>query len=115
MATRKEDLSFSFSPKPDDDARLAPAASPVDEPGTFRILICADFTGRTNRGVVEAGTIGARKTPAVDSDNLAALIAKWQPRLALPLSDTATLPLTFKSLDDFRPDAIIQQVPTFQV
>src|SRR5436190_7100357 len=80
----------------------------------FRILILGDFSGRANRGV--EGRFLDRKPIRVDRDNFEKVMAKLSPTLRLPfLGENLTdLALTFKELDDFRPDTLYRRVNIFQ-
>ena len=132
MGKRRDDVSFSFT-KGNVDTLEAPAeggaetsvvdeVTPQEEPEAatgrehkqFRILIMGDFTGRTNRSVCEPGDIGGRKVRVVDVDNLDGTLAALKPEIRLPVSETAVIPLRFKGMEDFRPDALIGQIAAFQ-
>jgi type VI secretion system protein ImpC len=94
-----------------------PAAASVPsmpERTKFRILVLGDFSGRANRGVMEAGDLGARKIRTVDSDNLDAVVAAVKPSLQLPVDEKSVMPLAFGAMDDFRPDGLLQQIPALQ-
>jgi type VI secretion system protein ImpC len=117
----------SVEAPPPDDAAQAPAdasaegsiepaesARPPAEHSPFRILILADFSGRTNRGIMEPGTIASRKIHTIDADNFDQILARIKPELRLPVSDTAIMPLAFGRLDDFRPDPLLAQIEAFQ-
>ncbi|HVX66550.1 MAG TPA: type VI secretion system contractile sheath large subunit [Bryobacteraceae bacterium] len=72
----------------------------------FRVLILGDFTGRASRGVFEPEL--ARRPVFIDRDNFEQVLAKLHPALRLPVpgSESESLLLDFRSLDDFHPDAL---------
>jgi type VI secretion system protein ImpC len=77
-------------------------------------LILSDFTGRTNRGIGDAGDLAQRKIRTVDVDNLDTTLAAMKPELRLPVDEKSVIPLVFNSLDDLRPDALLQKIPALQ-
>lgn len=86
------------------------AVRPSDET-PFRILVLGDFSGRTNRQIVER--LGSRRPMAVDCDNLETLLARLRPELKLPLGEAGTQTVTFSALDDFHPDTLFARLPLF--
>jgi type VI secretion system protein ImpC len=84
----------------------AAAARPPEAP--FRLAVLGDFTGRASRGLSEP--ISQRRVWTVDCDNFPELMKRLQPRLKLPGSGE----LIFSSLDDFRPEHLLKQVPQLQ-
>lgn len=84
--------------------------------GPFRIALIGDFSGRTNRGVIETGrAIATRRPVRVDRDSLDDAIARVAPRLELNLgSADQRFDVGFASLDDFHPDSLYQRLPRFR-
>lgn len=111
-------LTFDFSYRP------AGQPSPVRAETPIHLLLVADFSGRTNRGVHEP--LAARKLLAVDADNFASAPARCGTALNLPLESTSAaggtsstspprggpLTLRLESLDDFHPDAVLKHLPS---
>jgi type VI secretion system protein ImpC len=86
------------------------------EPDTpFRVLICGDFSGRTNRGVFEPGA-PARRAIAIDRDNFDEVLKKLRPelRIALAGDGSPALAVRFGELEDFHPDRLFQGVELFR-
>jgi type VI secretion system protein ImpC len=96
-----------------------PAAEPHEQQsafGPFRIALIGDFSGRSNRGLVETGkTLAGRRSVRVDRDTLDDAVARIAPALALRFgsSDERTA-VTFASLDDFHPDRLAQRLSRFR-
>jgi type VI secretion system protein ImpC len=94
-----------------------PAPQKVRDDTPFRIAILADFSGRSNRGLCEAGVslAGRRRTP-VDLDNFEKLPAKLGAEIHIPIGDKdgPRLAVRFGELDDFHPDRIFERVEAFQ-
>jgi type VI secretion system protein ImpC len=129
MGKQRDDFSFSFTKgntgtlessggegtAVEDDVAPQEEAEAVGEREhkQFRILILADLTGRTNRSVCEPGDIGGRKVRVVDVDNLDQTLGALKPEIRLPVSETSVIPLSFRAMEDFRPDALIRQIQAF--
>lgn len=84
-----------------------------DEP--FRIAILGDFSGRSNRGLLDA-KLAERRPLLVDRDNFEQTLAKLGLELRLPVraGDGPQITIRFKELDDFRPDRIYERLELFQ-
>jgi len=83
----------------------------------FCVAILGDFSGRTNRGLVQpSATIAARRPILVDRDNLDATLAQQKVEIILQVEgqETNEVVLRFNSLDDFHPDRIFQSVKLFE-
>jgi len=88
----------------------------VQEPDSpFHIAVLGDFSGRENRGVLDARLEG-RKAILIDRDNFEDMIAQVAPELHLPLGgpDGPRIPIRFRELDDFHPDRIFERLKIFQ-
>ena len=88
----------------------------VPKPETpFRIAILGDFSGRANRGLAGSSEdVALRKPCKLDRESLDGVLAKLEPSLQLPVGpDGATVEMSFRSIDDFHPDAISQAVEAF--
>lgn len=93
-------------------------ADPVrrDPDAPLRLLIMADLSGRSDRDMpaVSPG-LADRPVLAVDVDNLNAVMARLAPALRLPVGATGeTIPIRFRQIDDFHPDALYQHLELFQ-
>ncbi len=83
----------------------------------MRILLMGDFSGRSNRGLVESGhVLTKRPIRKVDVDNFESLMASYLPSLTLPLvgEEGSPLKVEFSELEDFHPDALYQRLGLFQ-
>ena len=98
------------------DSLAAPEGAPkADEP--FRILVLGDFSGRSNRGVLEPGALGADREPIqVDRDNFDEVLAALGVGLRLDLAGdgSSRFALSFDQLDTFHPDHIFRQAEVFR-
>src|SRR5579864_1132554 len=81
----------------------------------FHIAVLGDFSGRENRGVLDAKLEG-RKAVMIDRDNFEDMMARFAPELHLPLggADGPRIPIRFRELDDFHPDRIFERLKIFQ-
>ena len=81
----------------------------------FHIAVLGDFSGRENRGVLDAKLQG-RKAVLIDRDNFEDVIARFAPELHLPLggADGPRIPVRFTGLDAFHPDRIFERLKIFQ-
>jgi len=85
--------------------------------GPMRILLMADFSGRSNRGVLGHGDdLAARPTVPVDVDNLDAVMTGYAPRLSLPpdAPDGPVTEIELRRLDDFHPDHLYETLELFK-
>lgn len=78
----------------------------------FRIAILGDFSGRVNRGISEAKTIGKRGVVLVDRDNFDDVLCRSAAEIQLAIGD-GSLHLRFSEIEDFHPDRIFQQLQAF--
>jgi len=96
-----------------------PELQPLERDGEgspMRILVLGDFTGRTNRGVVEGGDdLAGRPTPCVDIDNLDDALFRYAPRLHIPLTGSApSMLLELRKMEDFHPDNLYRSLDAFR-
>ncbi len=101
------ELTTSFKPDPEQTSEQRP----------FCIAIMADFSGRSNRVLYQAGApLAARQWIPVDVDNFEKLPAKLGTEIHIPVgnSDGPRLPIQFGELDDFHPDRIFDRLEVFQ-
>src|SRR5690349_22193272 len=86
-----------------------------EEDAPFHIAILGDFSGRENRGLVDARLQG-RRPALIDRDNFDDVLAEIAPELHLPLGGPAgpRIPVRFRELDDFHPDRIFERLTIFQ-
>ncbi len=103
------DFTFNFT-QPQHSERTRP-----HQDQALRILVLGDFTGRENRGVMQAGDVAARPLVAVDVDNFDDVMFRFAPQLNLPLGERAVASesVEFKCLDDFHPDALFERLSVF--
>jgi type VI secretion system protein ImpC len=87
-------------------------ARPSDET-PFCIAILGDFSGRANRGICDAKTIGKRRAWLVDRDNFEEVLARSGAEIQLPMDESGALHLRFSELDDFHPDRIFERLDVF--
>lgn len=80
----------------------------------FHIAVLGDFSGRENRGALDAKLQG-RKPFLIDRDNFDDVLAQLSPELHLPLGgpDGPLVQLRFRELDDFHPDRIFEGLKIF--
>jgi type VI secretion system protein ImpC len=81
----------------------------------FHIAVLGDFSGRENRGVLDAKLQG-RKAVLIDRDNFEDVIGQLAPEVHLPLGgpDGPRISIRFTGLDDFHPDRIFERLKIFQ-
>src|SRR5258707_323571 len=79
----------------------------------FCIAILGDFSGRANRGICDAKTIGKRRALLIDRDNLEEVLSGSGAEIQLPVEEGAALRLQFSELDDFHPDRIFERLDIF--
>jgi type VI secretion system protein ImpC len=83
---------------------------------TLRIVVLADLGGRAGRVAQDPRPpIAQRSLLAVDVDNFGEVLARIAPRLEIHLGgpDSPGLPIVFRSLDDFHPDALYRGLEPF--
>jgi type VI secretion system protein ImpC len=88
----------------------SPARSPRDAESPFMLLIAADFSGRTNRGVIEP--MAGRRPVHVDCDNFEKVMAGLGGTLSLPAArpGVPAVELRIETVEDFHPDNLVKQV-----
>ena len=81
----------------------------------FRIAIFGDFSGRTNRGIIDPA-LDHRKPLLVDRDNLDEILAKLKIEIKLPILGKELSPVTieFSEIDDFHPDSLFERLEVFE-
>ncbi|MGP0021627.1 MAG: type VI secretion system contractile sheath domain-containing protein [Candidatus Sulfotelmatobacter sp.] len=79
----------------------------------FCIAILGDFSGRANRGISDAKTVGKRRAWLVDRDNFDEVLARSGAEIQLPMDESGTLRVRFSEIDDFHPDRIFQRLEIF--
>jgi type VI secretion system protein ImpC len=89
---------------------------PEDAP-VLRIVVLADLRGHAGREDEDQGLpIAQRHLVPIDVDNFDEVLARTEPRLRLRLGgpDSPRLPIVFRSLDDFHPDALYRSLELFE-
>lgn len=96
--------------------KSAPTPKPRDTDAPLRILIMADFSGRSHQPLpAVSADLANRPLLAVDVDNFNAVMARLAPKLSLPLGvEGMAIPIGFNQIDDFHPDALYQRLELFQ-
>jgi type VI secretion system protein ImpC len=92
------------------------AAEPLSD-SPFCVAVLGDFSGRANRGVVEAGPeLAGRQPLRVDRDNFDDVLARLAPHVQIApfRGSESILSLRFAQLDDFHPDRLYERLPVFQ-
>jgi type VI secretion system protein ImpC len=87
-----------------------------DDVPTLRIVVLADLGGRGGRATEEARLpIAQRRLVRVDVDTFGEVLARIAPRLEVQLDgpDSPGLPIVFRGLDDFHPDALYRGLEPF--
>jgi type VI secretion system protein ImpC len=87
-----------------------------EEVPTLRIVVLADLSGRAGRVAQDPREpIAQRRLVRVDVDNVGEVMARIAPRLEVHLGgpDSPGLPIVFRSLDDFHPDALYRGLEPF--
>src|SRR5271165_5729467 len=79
----------------------------------FRMALLGDFSGRSNRGQVEASSAN-RRTLLIDRDNFDEVLARLGVGLDLSIGGSAPLGLRFSELDDFHPDRLFERAEMFR-
>jgi type VI secretion system protein ImpC len=85
--------------------------------GPLRILVLGDFSGRTNRGAIEAGAgLADRPVTPVDVDVFDDVLYRFAPRLHLPAggADAGGMAVEFERLEDFHPDGMFERLELFR-
>jgi type VI secretion system ImpC/EvpB family protein/type VI secretion system ImpB/VipA family protein len=101
---RSASLSFSFN-------TLGSKRPPRTEKAPFVIAVFGDFSGRANKGQVEA--LAGRTPQKVDVDSFEKAFSALAPSLVLDnIGEPDVVALGFNSLDDFHPDQLIPNLPT---
>jgi type VI secretion system protein ImpC len=79
----------------------------------FCVAILGDFSGRANRGVVEAKTIDKRCTVPVDRDNFDEVMSHCGGEIRLPIGSGDSIRIRFSELEDFHPDRMFERLEVF--
>lgn len=84
----------------------------------FVVGVMGDFSGKS---LAEMPRVKDRKFVEIDRDNFNQVMAKMKPKIAMrvdnKLADNNTqlaVELEFKTMDDFHPDELVQQVPALR-
>lgn len=95
---------------------LNSSPTPAAERRSFRIAVLGDFSANGNRGRVDVGeALASRKPLRVTHENLDALLERLAVQLNLPAGPSgAMMDVPIRSLDDFHPDQLYENVPIFE-
>ena len=81
----------------------------------FRLAILGDFSGRASAGTLDTGAALAKRKPIkVDVDNLDDVVERLAPKLVLDLEEDGAVTVPIKSLDDFHPDQLVENLDVFE-
>ena len=95
--------------------RLTRPQRPATPGKRFRLAVLGDVTGRANRGLMETGAaLAGRKPIAIDVDNFDDVLERMDLKLSLALDDGVVVDVPLKSLDDFHPDQLVENVELFE-
>ncbi|MFW5641043.1 MAG: type VI secretion system contractile sheath domain-containing protein [Thermodesulfobacteriota bacterium] len=85
-----------------------------DRETPFRLLILGDFSGRKNRAL--SGPLAGRSPTMIDRDNFDTVLAQTAPELQLFFvgEDSPPITITFKELEDFHPDRLLERLDVFR-
>jgi type VI secretion system protein ImpC len=87
-------------------------AEPPEPEEAFEMALLGDFSGRANRGRVDA-KLSQRRALTVDRDNFDAVLSRLAAELQVTLGE-ARLAVAFRELDDFHPDRLFERLELFQ-
>ena len=95
---------------------LNSSPAPAAARQSFRIAILGDFSANGNRGRVDIGeALASRKPMRVNHDNFDTLLERLAVSLNLPAGPSgAMMDVPIRSLEDFHPDQLYQNVPIFE-
>lgn len=91
--------------------KAEPASVKRDEDSPFRVLVLGDFSGRASRLVSEP--LAGRRAIKIDVDNFEDVLARAKPLLAMQSADGTSCEISFRRLDDFHPDRLLERLPHF--
>src|SRR5688572_6231108 len=81
-----------------------------------RILVLGDFSGQAGGEEGQPIDLSGRRARLVDLDTFDAVFAEMRPRAEVARSDGQdSVTMEFRSLEDFHPDQIFQDLEAFQV
>ena len=110
-------MNFEFTSggkRPSGQSSPQPERPDPDTP--FRMLVLGDFSGREHRGILHpSSTIASRRPTAIDSDNFDSVVSKMGVEIHLRVGDAhdSKMVVPIKSLDDFHPDQIAENLAIF--
>jgi type VI secretion system protein ImpC len=83
---------------------------------TLVVVILADLGGRAGRPTGDLAAGAERRLVRVDLDDFDEVLGRLEPRLVLRLGgpDAPEMPIAFRSLDDFHPDALYRRLDAFE-
>lgn len=108
---RRVDVSLSANPR-----AAAPSTGAQREERPFVVAVFGDFGASEETGA-EPRLAAERRFVKIDRDNFDAVLAKFSVQCDVPLGrvapvdDEIRVRLTIRSLEDFHPDRIVQQLP----
>jgi type VI secretion system protein ImpC len=96
-------------------AEMEEARGNPDPETPFRIAIMGDFSGRSNRGIIDPD-MAARRTFMVDRDNIDEVLNKLKVEIELPIMGKEAPPvrIKFSSMEDFHPDSLFNRLDIFE-
>jgi type VI secretion system protein ImpC len=110
-------MNFEFNSSGKRSAGQSSPQHDRPEPDTpFRMLVLGDFSGREHRGITQpSASLAARRPIAIDTDKFDSAINKIGVEVHLRVGDAqdSKMVVPIKSLDDFHPDQIAQNLAIF--
>jgi type VI secretion system protein ImpC len=93
-----------------------PARRTPDHDDALRVLVLGDFSGRSNRGALSPGDLGARPVLPLDVDAFDATFRRLAPALTLGAGAPGGggLAIGFAGLEDFHPDRLYATLDPFR-
>lgn len=79
---------------------------------TFRILFVADLSARASRGPGASGEdVASRRRWRVDRDTFDDVLLAIAPKLRVAVPGSGVMELSFRALEDFRPEGLVERIP----
>lgn len=95
-------------------AQMEEAKGAPDPETPFRIAILGDFSGRSNRQILD-NDLADRKAVLVDRDNIDDVLKRLKVEIILPVmgKDSPPVRASFSEIEDFHPDRLFERLDIF--